>query len=65
MKLTKQQLKQIIREELRSIMVPNALLKSVGLWDEFLPDDIRVPVDDADLERIPDNLRQKYGSRSK
>tara|TARA_Y100000034_G_C6710699_1_gene313912 strand:- start:349 stop:555 length:207 start_codon:yes stop_codon:yes gene_type:complete len=64
MKITKQQLKQLIKEEIemRPIFVPNALLKYLDLGgSDDLPDDIKVPVYDVDLEKIPDRLRKKYG----
>jgi len=106
MKITKQRLKQIIREEIEAltededecrdndidcvqkarakkardeegrdakyevsearrgiVMMPNSLLRSLGLGDEFIDDDIRVPVSDSDLDSIPDRLRKKYGGR--
>jgi len=66
MKITKQQLKQLIKEEIemRPIFVPNALLKYLDLGgSDHLPDDIKVPVYDADLEKIPDLLRRKYRAR--
>lgn len=105
MKITKQRLKQIIREEIEAltedecgkndndcrekarakaareegrdakyevsearqggVMMPNSVLKSLGLGDKYMHDDedMFLPVSDSDLDSIPDRLRRKYGGK--